>query len=371
MERLRELRVGFVGAGRMASAVAQAMLLAGKAGFALARSPRGLPKQDSLDSRHGGSFPKSPRSRLEHGGRRFGGPAAGAARPPWPLRLFQTQNQFGSPHKMDQENVSHPAEPGVAPPPHSPSSCWRTDGEVPPVNIFASAPSNRNLEKFQNLDCKTTHSNLEVVENSTLVFLATKPHILPTVLQEIAPAVTSHHVVVSMAAGVTLQKLEEMLPAGTKVLRIMPNLPCMVQAGAIILARGSCAGEEEAALLKKLLSPCGLCEEGPESYIDIHTGLSGSGVAYVYMFAEALAEGAVKMGMQGTTANKIAAQTLLGAAKMILETGEHPAVLRSAVCTPGGTTIHALHELEKGSLRATVMNAVEAATCRAQELGRR
>nr|XP_020634912.1 pyrroline-5-carboxylate reductase 3-like [Pogona vitticeps] len=90
-----------------------------------------------------------------------------------------------------------------------------------------------------------------------------------------------------------------------------------------------------------------------------------------YMFAEALAEGAVKMGMQGATANKIAAQTLLGAAKMILETGEHPAVLRSAVCTPGGTTIHALHELEKGGLRATVMNAVEAATCWAQELGKR
>ncbi|KAH0617371.1 hypothetical protein JD844_015456 [Phrynosoma platyrhinos] len=143
-----------------------------------------------------------------------------------------------------------------------------------------------------------------------------------------------------MAAGVTLQTLEEHLPAGTKVLRIMPNLPCIVQSGAVILARGSCVGENEVDLLKKLLSPSGLCEEAPESYIDIHSGLSGSGVAY-------------------------------GAAKMILETGEHPAVLRNAVCTPGGTTIHALHELEKGSLRATVMNAVEAATSRARELGKR
>ncbi|XP_078248194.1 pyrroline-5-carboxylate reductase 3 isoform X3 [Pogona vitticeps] len=246
---------------------------------------------------------------------------------------------------MDQENISAPGNPGVASPshirpPYPRRDYWRTEGEVPPVNIFASAPSNRNLEKFQNLDCKTTHSNLEVMENSTFVFLATKPHVLPAVLREIAPAVHSHHVVISMAAGVTLQTLEEMLPAGTKVLRIMPNLPCTVQSGAIVLARGSFAGEQEAALLKKLLSPCGLCEEGPESYIDIHTGLSGSGVAY-------------------------------GAAKMILETGEHPTVLRSAVCTPGGTTIHALHELEKGGLRATVMNAVEAATCRAQELGKR
>ncbi|XP_062987264.1 pyrroline-5-carboxylate reductase 3 [Elgaria multicarinata webbii] len=244
-------------------------------------------------------------------------------------------------------------------------------GEVQAVNILASAPSDRNLGKFQDFDCKTTHRNLEVLENSTFVFLATKPHIIPSVLREIAPAVTPDHVVISMAAGVTLQTLEELLPAGTKVLRIMPNLPCVVQSGAIILARGTSAGEQDVALLKTLLSPCGLCEEAPESYIDIHTGLSGSGVAYVYMFAEALSEGALKMGMPWAMANKIAAQTLMGAAKMILETGEHPAVLRSSVCTPGGTTIHALHELEKGSLRATVMNAVEAATSRARELGKK
>ncbi|KAM3841081.1 pyrroline-5-carboxylate reductase 3 [Vipera latastei] len=244
-------------------------------------------------------------------------------------------------------------------------------GEVQALNILASAPSNRNLDKFQSFSCQTTHCNLEVVEKCSIVFLATKPHILPSVLREISPAVTPRHVFVSMAAGVPLHTLEELLPGGTRVLRIMPNLPCEVQSGAVLLTRGSCVGEEEAALLKTLLAPCGLCEEAPESYIDIHTALSGSGVAYVYMFAEALAEGAVKMGMPGPLANKIAAQTLLGAAKMILATGQHPAVLRSAVCTPGGTTIHALHELEKGSLRATVMNAVEAATSRARELGNR
>ncbi|XP_054841459.1 pyrroline-5-carboxylate reductase 3 [Eublepharis macularius] len=244
-------------------------------------------------------------------------------------------------------------------------------GEVQPVNIFASAPSNTNLDKFKSFGCRTTHCNLDVLKNCTLVFLSTKPHILPLVLQEVAPAVTPKHIVVSMAAGITLKTLEELLPAGTKVLRIMPNLPCVVQSGAIMLARGTCAGEPEAALLKRLLSNCGLCEEGPESYIDSHTGLSGSGVAYAYLFSEALAEGAVKMGMPAAMANKIAAQTLLGAARMILETGEHPAVLRSAVCTPGGTTIRALHELEKGALRATVMNAVEAATSWAREMGKR
>ncbi|CAM2107123.1 unnamed protein product [Caretta caretta] len=140
-------------------------------------------------------------------------------------------------------------------------------GKVKAANILASAPSDRNLGAFQDLGCRTTHCNSEA--------------------------------------------LQQLLPAGTKVLRVMPNLPCMVQEGAVVFARGSCAGEQEAALLKSLLSACGLCEETPESYIDIHTGVSGSGVAYVYLFAEALAEGAVKMGMPSALANKIAAQTLL------------------------------------------------------------
>ncbi|XP_009707340.1 PREDICTED: pyrroline-5-carboxylate reductase 3, partial [Cariama cristata] len=164
-----------------------------------------------------------------------------------------------------------------------------------------------------------------------------------------------------------------LLPAGTKVLRLMPNLPCVVQAGAMGFARGALGCFLELAPLSHpclfpSFSPPGPREEVPESHINIHTGLSGSGVAYVYLFAEALAEGAVKMGMPGGLASRIAAQTLLGAAKMMLETGEHPAKLRGDVCTPGGTTIHALHQLEKGALRATVMNAVEAATNRACEM---
>ncbi|XP_037985471.1 pyrroline-5-carboxylate reductase 3 isoform X2 [Anomalospiza imberbis] len=223
-------------------------------------------------------------------------------------------------------------------------------GKVPASNVLASAPSDKNLDAWRELGCRTTHCNLEVVHRSTLVFLATKPHILPGVLEEIRPAVGSHHIVVSLVAGVTIQTLQ--------------------RAGAMVFSRGSNAGDEEAALLKSLLSSCGLCEEVPESYIDIHTGLSGSGVAYVYLFAEALAEGAVKMGMPGALASRIAAQTLLGAAKMLLETGEHPAKLRGDVCTPGGTTIYALHQLEKGALRATVMDAVEAATNRACDMAK-
>ncbi|XP_042320972.1 pyrroline-5-carboxylate reductase 3 isoform X2 [Sceloporus undulatus] len=378
MEKLRELRVGFIGAGRMASAVAQAMLLAGRIRTTLSRSPEAPFQQDNFEGCHGRSPRKLLRSQVEQPETHSSGAVTDVEHPGWRLRMFPSQDQVENQVKTHRDKTSHLRSPGVGLPSHARSPVpypktqyWRPEGDVQAVNIFASAPSNRNLDKFQTLSCKTTHSNLEVLQNCTFIFLATKPHILPAVLKEIAPAVNSKHVVISMAAGVTLQTLEEHLPAGTKVLRIMPNLPCMVQSGAIILARGSCVGENEVDLLKMLLSPSGLCEEAPESYIDIHAGLSGSGVAYVYMFAEALAEGAVKMGMPGPMANRIAAQTLLGAAKMILETGEHPAVLRSAVCTPGGTTIHALHELEKGSLRATVMNAVEAATSRARELGKR
>nr|XP_033789311.1 pyrroline-5-carboxylate reductase 3 isoform X4 [Geotrypetes seraphini] len=171
--------------------------------------------------------------------------------------------------------------------------------QIQATNVLVSAPSDKNLLKFKGCGCMVTHSNEAVVEDCKVVFLATKPHVLPGVLKDISDAVTKEHIIISVAAGITLETLEK-----------------------------------------------------------------------VYMFAEALAEGAVKMGMPSDLANKIAAHTLLGAAKMILETGEHPAKLRNDVCTPGGTTIYACHELEKGALRATVMNAVEAGTKRAQDMGK-
>lgn len=241
-------------------------------------------------------------------------------------------------------------------------------GKVPAQEVTVSAPSGTSLQHFRALGCGTTHSNVSVLHESKVVFLATKPHVVPQVLGEISCALTADHVLVCMAAGVSLRSLEQLVPEGVRILRMSPNLPCVIQQGAVVFSRGSCAGQEEVDMLKDLLSTCGMCEEVPEAYIDIHTGLSGSGVAYVYLFAEALVDGAVKMGMPSALSSRIAAQTLLGAAKMMLETGEHPAKLRYDVCTPGGTTIHALHELEKGGLRAAVMNAVEAATKRAREL---
>uniref|UniRef100_A0A8C7ATM5 Pyrroline-5-carboxylate reductase n=1 Tax=Neovison vison TaxID=452646 RepID=A0A8C7ATM5_NEOVI len=241
-------------------------------------------------------------------------------------------------------------------------------GKVEARHILASAPTDRNLCHFQALGCQTTHSNQEVLQNCLLVFFATKPHVLPTVLAEVAPLVTAEHILVSVAAGVSLSTLEELLPPTARVLRVSPNLPCMVQEGAMVMARGRHAGSSEAKLLQALLEACGQCEEVPEAHVDIHTGLSGSGVAFVCAFSEALAEGAIKMGMPGGLAHRIAAQTLLGTAKMLQQNGQHPAQLRTDVCTPGGTTIYGVHALERGGLRAAAMSAVEAATCRAREL---
>ncbi|KAI2652328.1 pyrroline-5-carboxylate reductase 3 isoform X2 [Labeo rohita] len=244
-------------------------------------------------------------------------------------------------------------------------------GKVPPSNIIASAPSMNNLPRFQERGISVTHSNVEVVDRSRLVFLAVKPHLVSKVLNGISQNVTQEHVIVSMAAGITLETLEELLPAGTRVIRIMPNLPCMILEGALLLACGSCAGQEEETLLKTLLRPCGLVEAGPETWIDAHVGLSGSGVAFVYVFAEALADGALKMGMPSTLARHIAAQTIVGAGLLLRDSGKLPAELKAEVCTPGGTTIHGIHALEKGGFRAATIGAVEAATERARELGKK
>ncbi|TKS74945.1 Pyrroline-5-carboxylate reductase 3 [Collichthys lucidus] len=224
-------------------------------------------------------------------------------------------------------------------------------GNVLPVNVKVSAPSSKNLGRFQELGISVTHSNVEVVCGSDVVFVAVKPHLVPLVLNEISQHVNDRHIIVSVAAGVTLSTVEE--------------------EGALLFARGSNAKQEDGALLRSLLHRCGLVEEGPEAWIDIHTGLSGSGVAFVYLFAEALAEGAVKMGMPSALAHSIASQTVLGAGRLLRDSGKHPAQLRSEVCTPGGTTIYGLHTLEQGGVRAATMSAVESATERARELGRK
>lgn len=244
-------------------------------------------------------------------------------------------------------------------------------GEIRVENVTVSAPSANNFPRFKEMEVNVTHTNGDAVRGSDLIFLAVKPHLIRTVVTEILPHITEQQTVVSVAAGVTLASLEQLLPAGVGTVRVMPNLPCVLQEGALLLARGSNTSPETVSRLIRLLSACGSVEEGPESWIDIHTGLSGSGVAFVYLFAEAMAEGAVKMGMPSALAQRIAAQTILGAGCMLRDSAKPAAVLKSEVCTPGGTTIYGLHALEKGGVRSATMSAVEAATERARELGRK
>jgi pyrroline-5-carboxylate reductase len=168
---------------------------------------------------------------------------------------------------------------------------------------------------------------------------------------------------------VTLAKLQSGLPAGARTVRVMPNTPALVGAGASGFALGANARAADGELAQKLLSAVGLAVPVKESLLDAVTGLSGSGPAYVYQFIEALSDGGVAAGLPREVATRLAAQTVLGGAKMVLETRQHPGVLKDQVTSPGGTTIEGVHELEKGGLRATVMSAVRAASDKSKKLG--
>ena len=221
----------------------------------------------------------------------------------------------------------------------------------------------------QEVGAKVTASNVDVVKFAQVLILAVKPDQVTGVLAEIRASFTSDHLLVSIAAGVPLVKLEAGLSANAKVIRVMPNTPALVGASASAYASGKSATAADAVLAQKLLSAVGVVYQVKESLLDAVTGLSGSGPAYVYLFIEALSDGGVASGLPRDIATKLAAQTVLGAAKMVLETGQHPGALKDMVTSPGGTTIEGLHELEKGKLRGTVMSAVRAATEKSKKLG--
>jgi len=237
-------------------------------------------------------------------------------------------------------------------------------------DIAASDPYDAARKHFATeTNARVTVANADVVAAANVLFLATKPDQVATVLAKIRGTVTSKHLIISIAAGVTIAKLEGALPAGARVIRVMPNTPALVGAGASAFALGKNATSADAETAKKLLSAVGTAFQVKESLLDAVTGLSGSGPAYVYQFVEALSDGGVAAGLPRDIATKLAAQTVLGAARMVLETGQHPGALKDQVTSPGGTTIEGLHELEKGQLRATVMNAVRAATEKSKKLG--
>jgi pyrroline-5-carboxylate reductase len=209
-----------------------------------------------------------------------------------------------------------------------------------------------------------------VVEHSDVLFLAVKPQVMAEVLLELKPLVTSKHLVVSVAAGVTLTQLAAMLGTKVRLVRVMPNTPILVGAGAAAFCLGPKATFEDADLVQRILGTLGKAIELPERLMDAVTGLSASGPAYVAVIIEALADGGVRAGLSRDVANQLAMQTVYGTAKMLLETGLHPGMLKDMVASPGGTTIAGLHAMERGGVRSGLIDAVVAATQRAGELGR-
>jgi pyrroline-5-carboxylate reductase len=240
-----------------------------------------------------------------------------------------------------------------------------------PKEIIASARSAVNRNSFaRETGAKTVASNSDVLKFANVIILGVKPIQVAEVLAEQRDNFTKQHLLISIAAGVTLAKLENTLPAGARVIRVMPNTPALVGEGASAFALGKSATAADGELAKRLLSAVGIAFQVKESLLDAVTGLSGSGPAYVYQFIEALSDGGVAAGLPRDIATKLAAQTVLGGAKMVLETGQHPGALKDQVTSPGGTTIEGLHELEKGKLRAVVMSAVRAATEKSKKLGK-
>lgn len=212
-------------------------------------------------------------------------------------------------------------------------------------------------------------SNVEVARGSDVLVLAVKPQILDQVLREISPAVTRDQLVVSVAAGVPIAAIERRLHPPMRIVRAMPNTPATVGAGATAIALGENATEADLSVARTIFDSVGLTVVLEESQLDAVTGLSGSGPAYLFLIIEALADAGVKVGLSRRASLQLAAQTVLGSAKLLIESGQHPGLLKDGVTSPGGTAIAGLHTLEAGGLRNVLMNAVEAATRRSRELG--
>jgi pyrroline-5-carboxylate reductase len=244
-------------------------------------------------------------------------------------------------------------------------------GIVPWSNIYCTDPWQPRLDLFQSFGATACKDNCELAKNSDVIFIAVKPYGAAAVLNEISKELTKDKIVISICAGVTLETLEgAIIGRDVPVVRVMPNTPCLVGACAAAMARGKFVTDEQADLALKLMQSVGICVVVQEKLLDAVTGVSGSGPAYIYQVIEAMSDGGVLCGLPRDVSTKLAAQTVMGAAKMVLEKGTHPGQLKDNVTSPGGTTIAAVHELEKGGVRNSFINAVKAAAERSKELSK-
>jgi pyrroline-5-carboxylate reductase len=235
--------------------------------------------------------------------------------------------------------------------------------------IRASDPLESARHQFQaESGVAVFDSNVPVVQLSDVVVLAVKPQSMRLVLENVRPFVTHDHLIVSIAAGITIASIVQGLGSQARVVRVMPNTPALIGEGASAYALGPGVSADDERVVKAFLDSVGRTVGVAESLLDAVTGLSGSGPAFVYVMIEALADGGVRVGLPRDVATLLATQTVLGAAKMVRDTGQHPGWLKDQVASPGGTTIAGLHALEQAGLRGALMNAVEAATRRSTEL---
>lgn len=240
---------------------------------------------------------------------------------------------------------------------------------VEPARVYLA---NRSIEKAetlaQNCGCNVCSDNISAAREADFIFLGVKPWQILDVIREIEPVLDGHEVIVSMAAGVPGPAMAEALPKGNGVIRILPNTPCAIGEGLVLVAPHESAREESVAALEGLLAGCGMVGRSDEEHAEAGMTVGGCTPAFTYMFIEALADGGVRAGLKRTDAMLWAAQAVAGAAKLLMESGEHPGALKDAVCSPGGATIEGIRTLEMNAFRGGVMDAVLVAARRSAGL---
>lgn len=238
-----------------------------------------------------------------------------------------------------------------------------------PENILASDVREDRLKSLAELyKISVADTNQEAAKHTDIIILSVKPQVMEKVLKGIKDAVDRSKLVVSIAAGISISKIKGILGEDTRIIRAMPNTPALIQSGATAVSRCENTSDDDVKIALKIFNAVGITVTVDEELMDAVTGLSGSGPAYIFLIIEALADAGVKMGLSRSIAMKLSVQTVLGAAKLVSETGRHPGELKDMVTSPGGTAISGLHTLEEGGLRTTLINAVEAATKRSKEL---
>lgn len=242
-------------------------------------------------------------------------------------------------------------------------------GLIPPQHIFASRRTEAALEKLKvTYNIQTTTDNKEVASKSDIIVLGVKPNKYLPLMEELVQYNLQGKIYVSIAPGKTLAFLEQGLGSGTKIIRTMPNTPAMVNAGMTAVCPNSHVTDAECSLILRIMQTFGKAELIDESLFDAAVAVAGSSPAYVFMFIEAMADAAVKEGMARPQAYRFAAQAVLGSAKLALETGKHPAELKDMVCSPAGTTIEAVVQLEKHGFRSAVMEAMTACAAKSKHV---